>query len=175
MDFYNFLEKIFLKNIVFSVFKVVFFLLCNLFCFTLRKMGSSFGVIVKPCVHALELRKMGMCLYVCCPYMERRCLFLLAIQRHQYAYIPPHPLCSSPFIIGLNWRGKAHHNASRQHIVCLRAKCNGRKPADWHIFFHNTYKFCTFLLGQEIANSHRLTGSAVLFHKPITTGKHLVE
>ena len=45
--------------------------------------------------------------------------------------------------------------------------------ADWHIFFHNVYKFRTFLLGWEIAESHRLTDSAVLFHKPITTGKTL--
>ena len=47
--------------------------------------------------------------------------------------------------------------------------------ADWHIFFHNTYKFHTFLLGREIDYLHRLTDSAVLFRNPITTGKHLVE
>ena len=33
--------------------------------------------------------------------------------------------------------------------------------ADWKIFFHNTYKFRTFLLGWEIANLHRLMDSAV--------------
>ena len=45
-------------------------------------------------------------------------------------------------------------------------------PSNWHTFFHNTYKFHTFWLGWEIANSHRLTDSAVSFRKPFTTGKH---
>ena len=49
-----------------------------------------------------------------------------------------------------------------------------RKPiADWPIFFHNTYQFRTFILGRKIADLHRLTDSAVLFHRPITAGKHL--
>ena len=51
-----------------------------------------------------------------------------------------------------------------------------RQPfADWHIFFLNTYKVCTFLLGREIADLRRLTDSAVFFRKAITTGKHLVD
>ena len=51
-----------------------------------------------------------------------------------------------------------------------------RQPiADWHIFLQNTYKFRKFLLGREIADSHRLMDSAVLFRKHITTGKHPVE
>ena len=51
-----------------------------------------------------------------------------------------------------------------------------RQPfAVWHIFFHNSYKFRTFLLGGEITNLHRLTDIAVFFRKPITTGKHPVE
>ena len=43
---------------------------------------------------------------------------------------------------------------------------------DWHIFFHNTYTFCTFLLGRDITNWNRMTDSAVVFRKLITTGKH---
>ena len=46
---------------------------------------------------------------------------------------------------------------------------------DWQLFFHNTYKFYPFLLGQEIADSQKLTDGAVLFCNPITTGKHPVE
>jgi len=51
-----------------------------------------------------------------------------------------------------------------------------RQPiADWHIFFHNTYKFRTFQLGRKITDSHMLMDSAVLFSKPIKMGKHPVE
>jgi len=51
-----------------------------------------------------------------------------------------------------------------------------RQPiAVWHIFFYITNKFCTFLLGREIADSYKMTDSAVLFHKPIATGKNLLE
>jgi len=51
-----------------------------------------------------------------------------------------------------------------------------RQPiAVWHIFFHNTNKFCTFLLGREIADSHKMTDIAVLFRKSITNGKHPLE
>ena len=46
-----------------------------------------------------------------------------------------------------------------------------KKPiAVWHIFFHNSYKFGRFLLGQNIADCNRMTDSAVVFRKPITTG-----
>ena len=34
--------------------------------------------------------------------------------------------------------------------------------AVWHIFFHHSNKFCTFLLGREITDSHRVTDSAQL-------------
>ena len=40
-----------------------------------------------------------------------------------------------------------------------------------YMFFHNSNKFYRFLLGREITNLHRMTDSAVLFHKPITTGE----
>ena len=45
----------------------------------------------------------------------------------------------------------------------------------WHLFFHNTNKFCTFLLGQEIANLQSMMDSAVLFRKPTATGKNPLE
>ena len=47
--------------------------------------------------------------------------------------------------------------------------------ADLHIFFHNSYKFHTFLLDREIADWHRMMDGSVLFCKPITTGKHPLE
>ena len=38
-----------------------------------------------------------------------------------------------------------------------------RQPiAVWHIFIIHTYKFWTFLMGQEITDSDRLTDSAVI-------------
>ena len=47
--------------------------------------------------------------------------------------------------------------------------------AVWHIFFHNSYKFGRFLLGQEITDWNRMTDSAVVFRKPISMGKQPVE
>ena len=52
-----------------------------------------------------------------------------------------------------------------------------RQPiAVWHIFFHNTNKSRTFLLGREIADSHRLTDSAIIsVILLIKKGNHPVE
>ena len=54
--------------------------------------------------------------------------------------------------------------------------CTIRQPiAVWHKFFHNSYTFGRFLLEQDIANWNRMTDSAVVFRKPISTGEHLLE
>ena len=65
----------------------------------------------------------------------------------------------------------------RQPICTIRQPfCTIRQPiAVWHIVFHNSYKFGRFLLGWDITDWNRMTDSAVVFRKPITTGEHPLE
>ena len=73
------------------------------------------------------------------------------------------PMANVNRIVFVNLHSASQFVTTRQSIV------------DWHIFFHNTYKFRTFLLAWVIADSHRLTDSAVLFRKPITRREHPLE
>ena len=73
------------------------------------------------------------------------------------------PVANVNWIVFVNQQSVGQFGTTRQPI------------AVWHIFFHNTNKLRTFLLGQEIANLHRMTDSTALFRKPISTGKHPLE